>query len=178
MGTINYRTVQPLTMGVKPYDIYDLERDNELMNELQNLVDEYGSTLEGELNLYIEECYNNDLDNINSILSRYSFLYYHVSIEPGYYEGFYLDIESNFPVAFDSWEDKREVHKEITQLRRFLEECAGVGLVACYPGWCTGYEDYNGTRRAIKAAVKELRKEVDITPTWLQYERENRCKAV
>ena len=116
--------------------------------------------------------YEDDRTNIESILSRYSFYYFHVTIKAGYYEGFSLDIENNFSVAFDGWEDKRAAQKEITSLKQCLLECAGSGLVACYPGWCTGYEDYNGTCKAIAAAIKDMREEVKITPTWLQYERE------
>ena len=33
----------------------------------------------------------------------------------------------------------------------------------CYPGWCTGYEDYKGTCKAIVAAIKGIRDEVKIT---------------
>ena len=45
-------------------------------------------------------------------------------------------------------------------------------LVVCYPGWCTGYEDYKGTCKVIVAAIKGMRDEVKITPTWTQYEQE------
>ena len=147
MGTINYMTSSYITMGLKPYDISDYE-------------DENGNI---DYNL-LEMDYEDDRTNIESILSRYSFYYFHVAIKAGYYEG--------FSVAFDGWEDKREAQKEITSLKQCLLECAGVGLVACHPGWCTGYEDYKSTCKAITAAVKDMREEVKNTPTWRQYERE------
>lgn len=89
----------------------------------------------------------------------------------GNYEGFTLDIENNFPIAFDGWEDRREANKEITEIKEFLIACAGLGLVECSPGWCTGYNDYKGTIAAIKAAIKNMREEVKRTPTWAQYEK-------
>lgn len=83
-----------------------------------------------------------------------------------------LNPENNFyPVALDGWEDRRDANKEITEIKQFLIACAGLGLVECSPGWCTGYNDYNGTIQAIKAAIKEMRSELKTIPTWLQYER-------
>lgn len=172
MGTINYMTSSYITMGLKPYDISDFENDADLMLEIQEEIKEYGGTVENCIYDLIESYYEDDRTNIESILSRYSFYYFHVEIKAGYYEGFSLDIENNFSVAFDGWEDKRAAQKEITSLKQCLLECAGSGLVACYPGWCTGYEDYKSTCKAIAAAIKDMREEVKITPTWLQYERE------
>ena len=110
-------------------------------------------------------------DEVKAELEKHSFYYYHIAIKPGYYEGFYIDIENNFPVALDSWQDRRDANKEITEIKRFLIECAGLGLVQCSPGWCTGYNDYKGTLKAIKAAIKEMRDELRTIPTWTQYNR-------
>lgn len=57
-----------------------------------------------------------------------------------------------------------EANKEITEIKGFLIACAGLGLVQCSPGWCTGYNDYKGTIAAIKAAIKNMREEVKRTP--------------
>lgn len=113
-----------------------------------------------------------DKFRVGAILDRFSFWYFHLAIKPGYYEGFSLDIESNFPVAFDNWEERKAAQREITQIKKCLIELAGVGLVACFPGWCTGYLDYKGTLQRINEAIKEMREEVKATPTWRQYERE------
>lgn len=172
MGAANYFTNDYITMGVKPYSVYDLENDADFMAEIQAEVKEYGGTAEEALNGYISDSYEIDLANTESILSRFSFWYYHVTIEPGYYEGFTLKIENNFPVAYDNYEDRRDAQKEITQLKKCLLELAGAGLVACYPGWCTWYEDYKGTCKAIETAIKAMRDEVRTIPTWRQYERE------
>lgn len=117
MGTINYRTSDYITLGVKPYTI------DEIMNDcgfIEYARDEWRIDPEDENALYeaasreAYEYYFDDKANVKSIMNKYSFYYYHVTIEPGYYEGFSLNIENNYPVAFDSWEDKREAQKEIT----------------------------------------------------------------
>lgn len=171
MGAVNYFTSDYITMGLRPYDINDFENDRGFMEELQKEIDEYGGTIENGISDYIQSCYEDDFYNIEHELKKHNFYYYHVTIKPGYYDGFTLDIENNFPVALDSWQDRRDANKEITEIKRFLIECAGLGLVECFPGWCTGYSDYNGTITAIRAAVKEMRDELRTIPTWTQYNR-------
>ena len=171
MGAINYFTSDYITIGLKPYDASDFENDHDFMEELQKDADEYGETIEETLNNYISACYEDDFANIETELNKHNFQYYHITIKPGYYEGFTLDIENNFPIAFDGWEDRREANKEITEIKFFLIACAGLGLVQCSPGWCTGYSDYKGTITAIKDAIKEMRQEIKTIPTWAQYER-------
>ena len=172
MGAINYYTSNYITLGLRPYDRDELTNDHDFMEALQAEVDEYGGTVETALDSYINDCYSCDYDNIKTELEKHYFYYYHITIKPGYYEGFSLDIENNFPVALDSWEDRRDANKEITEIKQFLIDCAGLGLVKCSPGWCTRYSDYNGTIQAIKAAIKAMRDELKTVPTWAQYNRE------
>lgn len=171
MGAVNYFTSDYITMGLRLYNSWELENDLEFMEEIKNEVDEYGGTIENAIADYIEDCYSCDYENIKTELEKHNFHYYHIAIKPGYYEGFTLDIENNYPVALDSWEDRRGANKEITEIKQFLIACAGLGLVQCSPGWCTGYNDYKGTLKAIKAAIKEMRDELRIIPTWAQYNR-------
>ena len=172
MGTINYKTSDYITLGVNPYDVYDLMHDPDFMEFAREA---WGVDIDDETELYkaaqtdVNNSYYDDLANVKSIFEKYSFYYFHITIEPGYYEGFSLNIENNFPVAFDNWEDKREAQKEITQIKALLKECAGVGLVEVWPGWCTTYRSYTETIAAINEAVKEMRGEVKNTPTWRQY---------
>lgn len=172
MGTVNYGTSDYITLGIILYDEVELLNDPVFMKELREEVEEYGGTVENAFHDYISGCYESDEENAQYILDRFSFWYFHLAIKPGYYEGFSLDIESNFPVAFDNWEERKAAQREITQIKKCLIELAGVGLVACFPGWCTGYLDYKGTLQRINEAIKEMREEVKATPTWRQYERE------
>ena len=171
MGAVNYFTSDYITMGLRPYDRFDLENDRDFMEELEAEISEYGGTVENAIDSYIESCYESDYENIRYELKKHNFYYFHIAIKPGYYEGFALDIENNFPIALDSWEDRREAMKEITEIKQFLIDCAGFGLVACFPGWCTSYSDYNGTLKAIREAVKDMRNELKTVPTWTQYNR-------
>ena len=106
---------------------------------------------------------------LEKIINKYGFYYFHVATKPGYYEGFSLDIEFNFPAFFDNWNERAEAQKEVTALKKCLVELAGIGLVSCRPGWVTGYDDYSGTLQQIKAAIEAMRADVAETPTYRQY---------
>lgn len=107
-------------------------------------------------------------DDIKNILDDYNFYYYHVVIKEGYYSGFYLDIEANYYI-YDSYLDKIDAQKELTQLKKFLLECAGAGLVVYTPGWCTGYYNFIDTKNAIKEAIKNERAVIKGAPTDYTY---------
>jgi hypothetical protein len=170
MGAINYKTSNYITIGLVPYDIDDLKNDKSFMAEAAEEVAEYGGVLDDNyLYDYISDCYECDYDNIKYALEKHDFCYYHVVIEPGYYEGFTLDIENNYGIAYNDWTQKAEAQKEITEIKQFLIDCAGMGLVSCAPGWGTSYKDYAGTIADINRAIKEMREEVKHTPTWRQY---------
>lgn len=172
MGTINYRTSDYITLGINPYDPDDFKTDPDFMKEIKRNVKLYHTTIDSEIYDYISELYECDKWNAETELKKHNFYYYHVRIIPGYYEGLSIDIENNFGIAYDSFEDRQFAQKEITEIKQFLMDCAGCGFVACYPGWGTRYEDYDGTIKAIKKAVKTMREEVKATPTWRQYERD------
>lgn len=111
----------------------------------------------------IQDCY----EQATTTREKYSFYYFHVTIEPGYYEGFSIDIEHNFSWCYDSSEDKRLAQKEITQIKRFLLDCIeNFGCCVVFPGWCTGYADYKESIEYLNAAVLEMREAVKQTPTW------------
>lgn len=172
MGTVNYKTSDYITLGIEPISAYDLERDPVFMEEITAEIEEYGGTIEEAIYDYIRDTEEEDQSNIENELNKHHFYYYHIKIEPGYYEGFSLDIESNFPVAFNDWTEKREAQKEITEIKQFLLACVDLGLCEVWPGWCTSYKDRPTTIKAINKAVKEMREEARQTPTWSQYERQ------
>ena len=149
MGTINYKTSEYITLGYNCDDI-----DNEELND-------YYYT--------IEDNYN----QIRWLLDKYRFTYFHITVEPGYYEGYALNIEFNYPVCFDGWEDRRQAQKEITVIKKFLLECINdFGCVSVYPGWCTEYADRQDTLKDLSDAVADMRDTVRHTPTWQQYHGE------
>ena len=171
MGAINYQKSDYITLAIKPYYAPDLENDPVIMKEIIEEVEEYGGTVENAINDYIWDCYAADYENIKAELDIHDFCYFSVSIKPGYYEGFALCIEDNYSEPLNSWTERREINKEITDIKLFLIACAGMGMVECIPGWCSAYNDYIGTLKAIEIAVKEMRNRLKSTPVCTQYER-------
>lgn len=167
MGTINYGTSDYITIGLKPCDGYDLMNDADFVS----FCDECGYDVEEYSYIAADDYNNDDYENIKAVLNKYDFYYFHISVEQGYYEGFYVDIQNNFPVAFDDAAEKREAQKEVTRIGRFLHECVDNGLCEVWPGWCPSYKDRETTLKSIQTAILDMRAEVKSTPTWKQYER-------
>ena len=141
MGTINYKTSEFITIG---YDCQNIDYDDEYYYE------------------FISDCY----DQARYALDKYRFYYFNVSIEPGYYDGFSINLEFKY-TCFDDYIEKKEAQKEITQIKKFLLECIeNYECVAVWPGWCTGYDDYKETLQTLDAAVRNMRDTVKNTPTW------------
>ena len=155
MGTINHKTSDYITMAIRPYDIDDFRNEEELSDKTDS-----------ELYDLIHEYYEDDWANVESVLNKQSFYYFHVEIEAGYYEGFSVQIENNMAVCYDNYEEKKEALLEVKAIKSFLLEIADLGMRACYPGWHTTYDDRNETIKAIKKAAAEMRKEVMLTPCW------------
>ena len=141
MGAINYKTSEFITIG---YDCSGIDYDDEYYYE------------------FISDCY----DQASRALEKYRFYYFDVSIEPGYYDGFSINLEFEY-TCFDDYQEKKEAQKEITQIKKFLLECIeNYECVAVWPGWCTGYDDYKETLQTLDAAVRNMRDTVKNTPTW------------
>ena len=143
MGTINYKTSDFITLG---YNCNNIDYEDNFYND--------------DIQYYFDEI-------AQKLAKEYYFYYFHVSVEPGYYDGFYIDIEHNLSYCYDNYNEKRAALKEITKLRKFLYECASdFECVAVSPGWCTSYSDYKTTLQKIDEAIKEMRETVKNTPTW------------
>ena len=170
MGAVNYGTSDYVTVGIMPYDRAVFEQDCDLMQELEENVQQYGGTIEEALDSYISDCYDDDYANISTLLESTDFHYFTITLESGYYEGFYLSIKSNYPDCYDSWQDKQEALKEATQIKHFLLECIGCGLRVVHPGWVTSYLSMEESVEEIGSAICTMKQEIKSTPTWLQLE--------
>lgn len=168
MGTINYGTSNYITMGLKPYNSDDFLNDADFMEYCKT----EGLNAEEEAQEYCVMYTDDDAENVENTLEKYSFYYFHVAIKNGYYEGFYIDIENNFPVFFDDYMERKEAIKEVREIQNFLTDLANIGIVSVYPGWCTKYADRLQTLKDIREATKEMRQEIRNTPTWRQYNKE------
>ena len=161
MGAINYYTSDYITLGVNINDLHD-----DIESEFD---DEYTR------DYYISDYINDLYDDIDNVLKGENFYYFHLQLNPGYYEGFSIDIEFNFGYCLDSWEDRRHAQKEITRIKAFLLKCINdFGLCAVSPGWCTAYYEYAATLDKLNNAIKEMRATVQNTPTWAQVLREEK----
>lgn len=172
MGAINFYTSAYITLALEPFDMEKYENDGEFMTALKNYteaVDE--EAMMRALDEYAEHYYWAIYQAVKDALDRRNFYWYHVALKWGYYESFQVVIDNNFPVAFNCYQDRADANKEVTEIKKFLNECVEIGLVQTHPGWCTGYEDANTTRAAIKEATHQMHAEVGAIPISEQYER-------
>lgn len=160
MGTINFKTSEFITLGLKPFDVDDYLKDL----DFRSWCEESGLDPEEEVYNQIEEDYKADYENCKSILEKYDFRFFNLSLEWGYYESFSLNIEFNVWV-FEDYEQKKEAQKEITKIKACLLELIDNGLTACSPGWCTSYYSREESKKLIPGAIKDMRKAVKETQT-------------
>lgn len=158
MGTINHRTSDYITLAWNGDDIY------------KYWVKEFGVNEDA-----IEAAYHADMEDayysIKALRNKYDFRFYHVTVEPGYYEDFSIQIENNYAIEYNDCTEKREAQKEITQIRKFLLECVSEGMVSCYPGWCMHYFNREDTLQHVNEAIRAMREEARHTPTFWMNER-------
>ena len=147
MGTINYKTSDFITIG---YNCEFIDYEDIFYNDI------------------IEDYYN----QVKWTLDKENFYYFRITLEPGYYEGFSINIENNFAICYDDYLDKKEAQKEITRIRAFLATCINdFECCVVHPGWCTTYEDYENSWIKLNEAIKEMRETVKNTPTYYNYIR-------
>lgn len=172
MGTINYKTSDYITMGLRPYDFSDFEKDADFVEcYRENTSDADGVPPLEYIAEIIAEYENDDAENVRYYIDKHNAHYIPVKIEYGYYDGFSLLLDPDFDFTDES--DRADAMAEADALRDVLRDCAGCGLVSCRPGWCTAYDDYNGTLKAIDAAIENMKKDIAAAETFEQYELKN-----
>lgn len=142
MGAINYFTSDYITLG---YNLNNID--------------------------YSDEFYSDDInyeyDEISAILKNEHFYYFHITLKPGYYDGFSINIENNFSYCFDDYNEKLQALKELTRIKKFLLYIVdNFNVCEVWPGWCTSYKEYHTTIKDISAAIKEMKSEIKNTPTY------------
>lgn len=142
MGTINYKTSNYITLG---YNTGNIDYEDEF---------------------YLDDIYF-EYEEINAILKKEYFYYFYITLEPGYYDGFTINIENNFMYCFDNYTEKMQALKELTRIKNFLIYIVdNFNVNVVYPGWCTSYGDYKKTILEIKNAINEMKCEIKTTPTY------------
>lgn len=187
MGAINYGTSyyfydtknnreweKDITIGLKPTSCYSDEESGytEWFKQQKSENEDF------EYNRYdydAEEDYFRREDIENFLKNADLPDYYNISLESGYYEGFYLKIENKIPWLFNDYEEKKEFQKDITILKNILLKIIKeYGLVVVYPGWCTGYADEKNSISEIAEFVKNLRQEVKSVDTCYIYNQKEK----
>lgn len=144
MGAINYGDSDIINIGL---DVSDLNEYNNFDND------------------YIENVHH----DIQSILDDYMFNEFDISIEPGYYNGFYININFNDVYYYNTYLNRLDAIKECTQLKHLLLNCVNAGLVVYSPGWCNGYMNEDNSKKEINKAIKKLKAYIKAIPTEKQY---------
>ena len=131
----------------------------------------YGSSNYVNLGLNLSLDIYQDFDNVQilaedvkNIIYNKHFQYFTVDIIPGYYEGFYLDIKYK-DETFYNYEEKKDAQKEVTKIKKMLYFLSNMDIVRYTPGWCTGYNTPQETKKDIANAIKQMRRDVKDTPT-------------
>ena len=145
MGAINYGRSDFVNLGIRP-ELWDGTPQDETDSEVQFLFEEVKSLIENEYFWEIK-----------------------IEVVPGYYEGFWLNIEDPKFNYFEDWREKRDYLKELTRLRGFLLKCVQYGLVVYSPGWCMGYETKEASYDIVNKAIREAKQKARNTPTYRNY---------
>ncbi len=164
MGTINYGTNKYITMGLKPFDFEDTKKAlEECVSDDISFTDD---DVYEQMNVETEESRN----NVEEILKDVSFDYFRLSIEPGYYEGFYIKIESDFEGNLDDENDKTKAREETEKLKDTLKALMDADSFICVvsPGWCMTYYDRDESLRRIDEAANEILEDIEKEPLCIE----------
>lgn len=165
MGTINYNTSKYITLAIKNYTItedYAIEYLLDMGYTEEEIED---VKLDDVILTLYQDNEEADYYNAEYILKKYDFRYFNVDIITGYYEGLQVDIKIN---DYGLWAGDEEDFKEsileaieeIEDLKNFMVDLAGVGFQACYPGWVTGWLDYDETLEEIELSCELIKTEL------------------
>lgn len=183
MGAINLASGNIITLGYK--DDYYIS-DEELrewatieFEEREHLADWY--TLEGyitlkaeedyydNVNFWTEEIYNiiqKKLDNLDSISEIIN-----ICITPGYYSGFSVTVDIDEWSYFEDWEEKEQVLSDVKEVQELLNKLVDEYMKVVYPGWVETWLNYEESKKAIKKAMAELRRQIKAIPCYSRYRK-------
>lgn len=157
MGAVNYWTSEIVTVGLKPLLMSDFDEADYI---------ELAEECDCEVNYLISQEIDEQTEwfqkSITNLLKRYEndLWMFGIKIRPGYYEGFSIYIDTDdFPLQWEQ-EEKDEATKQADLLEEFLLKCIDEGLVVCHPGWCTGYEDEEESRKSVHEGIEKLKQDI------------------
>jgi hypothetical protein len=150
MGTINYRASDIVTLG------YNVPSELDYSKEEIEEIFEYGYE-------DIQDYINDDTEDVYSvckeIVDRYNFYWFKVELKSGYYDGFYLDLNTDYMIKYLEQDDKDEIKEEIKDLKKMLYELLSY-MNVCSPWWCTTWYNFEEGTKKIDEAIKKLNNEL------------------
>ena len=163
-----------ITLAIRPYDfedikagiLEDIESGNYEEYTQEDIIDDFVYDT-------INEYYSCDSENAKSIINNYYSLYFKLDIEPGYYDGLQIILDTDF--CFDTEEDKKQCLDDLESLKKCLIDLAGVGYVACVPFWVMTYYDYNETIKKIDEATEAMKTDIINSISFEEEEKERRA---
>lgn len=165
MGTVNYKTSDIITLGLRPYEPRDFELDPDFMEDARRQSEKYGDDIDSIIYQTIADYTEDDRQTAEHIISRYSFEFFQVSIEPGYYEGFSVNISDDLPGEYWDAEEREQALTDAANLGDMLKELVNDAcLVECWPGWCTSYQDPAHSLTDVRKAIRGLIYDINDTP--------------
>ena len=151
MGTINYRASDIITLG------YQISCESDFSdNDIEQILESGWE----DIDEYIRFDTDNMFDICKEELDNYDFSWFNVELKNGYYEGFYLDLDTNYVMKYLEEEDKQEIREEIKKLKELLYKLLDY-MNVCSPWWCTTWYNYNDGKKMIDEAIDKLNKEIE-----------------
>lgn len=95
-----------------------------------------------------------------------------VRIVPGCYSGFSVEVNICDWNYFDDYNEKEMAMDDVKDVQKLLNKLVDdYGLVVVSPGWCSTWSNYEETKKAIKKAMAELRRQIKSIPCWSRYRK-------
>lgn len=146
VGTVNYGTGEYITLAYQPVED-DSQENQEKFGDLY-------------LNMKVDSIFNEYGD----------FEFLEVIRDNGYYEGFYVAINTGDLVGagFYNKDQMLDAFLELERVRKLLVELLDAGLFVCHPGWCTGWLNYGESLNEINQCIAKISSDISITPVYLE----------
>lgn len=165
MGTINYGTNNILcTLG------YNVSTNKYEDSDIKSIM-RYKKCNEETAISILEDGWRETIDDLFfgvKHLFNKPFTYYQVKVKPGYYEGFYIDIEDTYS-CLDS-NDRIKMNKELTEIKDLMKLSIRLyDMVVCYPGWCNSYETSEQSLKDLQGYINAERNRIKNIPNPKEY---------
>ena len=96
-----------------------------------------------------------------------------VGIIPGYYDGFSVTVDIDEREYFEDGKEKELALSEVREVHKLLDNIIdNYSMMVVFPGWCTTLLSWDDSKKAIKKAMAELRRQIRAIPCYSRYRKE------